>query len=73
MPDTNEATRADLLLRGGHVIDPATERDEIASVLIRDGRIEAIAPNIAAPDATVFDASGLVVAPGLIDLPVHLR
>src|SRR5688572_8313441 len=62
-----------LLLCGGRTIDPANERDETADVLIRDGRIEAIEPAIDAPDATVFDATCLVVAPGLIDLHVHLR
>ena len=61
------------LLRGGRRIDPATGCDETADFLIRDGRIEAIAPTIDAPDATVFDATGLVVVPGLIDLHVHLR
>jgi dihydroorotase len=63
-----------LLLRGGRVIDPAQQRDETADVLLRDGKVVAVGPSLDAPDdARVLDAAGLVVAPGLIDLHVHLR
>ena len=63
----------DLLLRGGRVIDPASGRDEVADVLVSDGRIGAIGPELAAPaGATVVDAGGLLVTPGLIDLHVHV-
>lgn len=63
-----------LLIRGGHVIDPASGLDEVTDLLIRDGKILAIAPEKkAAASAEVFDAKGLVVAPGFIDLHVHLR
>lgn len=59
------------LIRNGRIIDPANKRDEIADLLIVDGRI---APDSPKPkDASVIDAKGLVVAPGLIDLHVHLR
>jgi dihydroorotase len=59
-----------ILLKGGRVVDPAGGRDEIADVLIEDGRIAAVA---SAPGATVIDADGLIVAPGLVDLHTHLR
>ncbi len=64
-----------LLIRGGRVIDPAGGRDEPRDVLLRDGKIAAIENpgKIKAPDAEVFNAKGLVVAPGLIDIHVHLR
>jgi dihydroorotase len=62
-----------LLLKGGRVIDPSRRTDGIADVLVQDGRIEAVGLNIAAADAEVVDAKGKVVAPGLIDLHVHLR
>jgi dihydroorotase len=64
---------ATLLIKNGRVVDPASKRDGPADVLIRDGKIAAVDRNLAAPDAEVFDASGLVVAPGLIDMHVHLR
>jgi len=63
-----------LLLRGGRVVDPSQEIDGPADVLVRDGRIEAVGNDIAGPDdAEVLDATGMVVAPGLIDVHVHLR
>ena len=62
-----------IVIRNGRVIDPASQTDRIADVLIADGRIVGVAPNLAAPDGEVFDATGLVVAPGFIDMHVHLR
>jgi dihydroorotase len=63
-----------LLLRGGRVVDPATGMDEVADVYLRDGRLQAVGRDIGTPDdAHVLDATGLVVAPGFIDLHVHLR
>jgi len=65
---------SDLLIRGGRVIDPSRGTDDIVDVLLRDGRIEAVGRNIpAGPGAGVLDAAGKVVAPGLIDIHVHLR
>ncbi|PYL67229.1 MAG: dihydroorotase, partial [Verrucomicrobia bacterium] len=62
------------IIRNGRVIDPANKRDEIANVLIVDGKI---APQsaICSPQSEIeeIDASGLIVAPGLIDIHVHLR
>jgi len=65
---------ADLVLRGGRVIDPVTGLDEIADVATGDGRIVAIGPDLASahPGATVVDVTGAIVTPGLIDLHVHV-
>jgi dihydroorotase len=63
-----------MVLRGGRVIDPSSGRDEVADVIIRDGRIEGVGRNQGVPDgAELHDVTGLVVAPGLIDLHTHLR
>ena len=55
------------------VIDPASNTDRVADVLIVDGRVAGVAPNLASPKAEVFDATGMIVAPGFIDMHVHLR
>lgn len=62
-----------LLIKGGRVIDPANGRDEITDVLVADGKVSAVGNDVSAQGAEIFDASGLVVAPGFIDLHVHLR
>ncbi|HVS15531.1 MAG TPA: dihydroorotase [Thermoanaerobaculia bacterium] len=63
-----------LVIRGGRVVDPSRELDAELDVLIgADGRIAEVAAGIEASDAEVLDAAGLVVAPGLIDIHVHLR
>lgn len=64
-----------LLLTGGRVIDPANRLDATSDLLILDGKIAAIGPEAAQAPSGVprFEASGLVVCPGLIDLHVHLR
>ena len=63
------------LLKNGRVVDPANSRDEIADVLIgANGLIAEVGPNLdAASDVTIVDCAGLIVAPGLIDMHVHLR
>src|SRR6266542_5039831 len=71
-------TRADtrsLLIKGGHVIDPAAKMNAPMDVLLREGRVAEIAlPNKTHGTADErFDARGLIVAPGFIDLHVHLR
>ncbi|HLA24255.1 MAG TPA: dihydroorotase [bacterium] len=62
-----------LLIRGGRVIDPARAVDAVADVLIVDGRVAAVGQGLPAADHRVLDASGLIVAPGLVDMHVHLR
>jgi len=64
---------AALLIKNGRVIDPASGHDAIADVLIEDGMISALGRDLAKQGAEVFDASGLIVAPGFIDMHVHLR
>jgi dihydroorotase len=70
-----------LLIQGGRLIDPANGFDAVADVLIEDGRIVDVGPDLASrastgsarTDQLTIDAKGLVVAPGLIDLHTHLR
>jgi dihydroorotase len=62
-----------LLIKNGRVIDPASGRDEVADLLIKGGLIVRIGPDLHATGAIAFDATGLVVSPGFIDLHVHLR
>lgn len=63
-----------ILIQGGRVIDPSRGGDGIADVLLSGGRVEAVGRNIPAGDGVrVISAEGRVVAPGLIDLHVHLR
>ena len=65
---------ARLLIKNGRVIDPASHRDGVADVWIEDGVIKGVGTNLTAPaGADVFDATGLIVAPGFIDMHVHLR
>lgn len=60
------------LITNGRVIDPSRQIDRIANVLIRDGKIAGIDPPDPQADE-VIDATGRIVAPGLIDMHVHLR
>jgi dihydroorotase len=62
-----------LLLKGGRVVDPAQGLDETRDLLIEDGFIAAAGARVQARGAEVLDVSGLVVAPGFIDLHTHLR
>ncbi len=63
------------IIRNGRVIDPANKRDEVADVYIADGKIVTSKSEIrnAKSEMEEIDARGLVVAPGLIDMHVHLR
>ena len=61
-----------LLLRGGRVVDPSQGIDRIDDVLVRDGLVVAIGPAETGADEMI-DATGLIVAPGLVDMHVHLR
>jgi dihydroorotase len=63
----------DLLLRNGHVIDPANHIDSVMDVAIKDGHIARVAPRLNPADAIkAIDARGLYVTPGLVDLHVHV-
>ncbi|MGH9764311.1 MAG: amidohydrolase family protein, partial [Blastocatellia bacterium] len=62
-----------LVIKGGRLIDPSQNVNRTADLLIEAGRVSAIGSSLSAPGAQVFDASGLIVAPGFIDLHVHLR
>ena len=63
-----------LLIRGGRVVDPSQGLDRVADLLIDHGVVERVEPGIApAAHTEVLDAAGRVVAPGLIDMHVHLR
>ncbi len=64
---------ASLFIRGGRIIDPASGRDEIGDLLILDGRIAESTARPADSSVPMIDARGLIVAPGLIDMHVHLR
>jgi dihydroorotase len=63
------------IIRNGRVIDPANKRDEIADVYVADGKIVASKSEVGTPKSEIeeIDARGLIVAPGLIDMHVHLR
>jgi dihydroorotase len=62
-----------LLIKGGKVIDPANDINDIMDVLIQDGRIKEVGQDLADGDAEVIDAQGKLVCPGFIDMHVHLR
>ena len=62
-----------LLIKNGHVINPATETDEVADILAEDGKVVKMEKNIKDKADYVIDAKGCYVMPGFIDLHVHLR
>lgn len=62
-----------IVIRGGRVVDPASKRDGVFDVLIKDGAIADVHPAIKADGAAVVDAKGKIVAPGFVDLHTHLR
>lgn len=62
-----------LLIKGGRVINPSQSFDEIADVLVEEGRIQKVGKNLPAEDAEVYNAAGKIVTPGLIDMHVHFR
>jgi dihydroorotase len=66
------AQTIDILLKGGHVIDPKNKTDSQMDVAISDGKILQVAPDISVKNArTVIDVTGMYVTPGLIDMHVH--
>jgi len=64
---------ARLLIKNGRVIDPASGHDGVADVWIEDGVIKGVGSGRTAAGSEVIDATGLMVAPGFIDMHVHLR
>jgi len=63
-----------LLLKNGLVIDPASGLEAVRDLLVKDGRISRLAAHISAPQGCeVFDAAGLWVFPGFVDMHVHAR
>ncbi len=69
---TSQAQEFDILLKGGHVIDPANNINSLMDVAIKDGRILRVATDISPEGAVkVIDVRGMFVTPGLIDMHVH--
>ncbi len=65
---------AELLIKGGRVVDPESRTDAVLDVLVRDGRVAKVAQGIAATQGVrVVDAQGMLVLPGFVDLHAHLR
>ena len=63
-----------ILIKSGWIIDPASDRDEVADLLIVDGKISEIGQiNSKDQNVEVYDAKGFVVTPGFIDIHCHLR
>lgn len=63
-----------LILKGGRVVDPSQDLNDMSDVLLVDGRVVSLGPSLDAPEgAQLIDCEGLVVTPGLIDVHVHLR
>jgi len=72
-PFLSEAQSVDILLKGGHVIDPKNNIDSKMDVAIKDNKIAQVAPDISVNDAKkVIDVTGLYVTPGIIDMHVHV-
>ena len=72
-PGVAPRSKYDLLLRGGHVVDPRNNISGVRDVAIAGGKIAAIAPKIdPASASTTIDASGLFVTPGLVDIHTHV-
>ena len=62
-----------ILIKNGRVVDPVTGTDQVMDVLLDGARIAKVGEGLADPAKRVIDASGLVVAPGLMDAHVHFR
>src|SRR6266511_5765989 len=63
---------ANFLLKGGRLIDPASGRDTVCDIRVRDGKVDAIGSNLEPNGATVFDIKDHIITPGLIDVHLHL-
>ena len=62
-----------LMLKNARLLDPQVGLDEVADILIRDGRIVEIGHDLEMPKGIERDLSGKIVVPGLVDMHVHLR
>jgi dihydroorotase len=62
-----------LIIKNGRVLDPANGLDAVRDIAVEDGRFAGIGESIDAAGAEIFDAAGMCVAPGFIDMHVHLR
>ena len=62
-----------ILIKNGRVVDPKSKTDKVLDILVSDGKIVKIAENIEEKEAQFLDATGLVVAPSLVDIHVHFR
>lgn len=62
-----------ILIKGGRVINPKTGFDSVCDVFVADGKVQKIGENLSESADKVIDATGKIVAPGLIDMHVHLR
>ncbi len=70
---TTYAQNYDLLLKGGHVIDPKNSVDAVRDIAISHGKIAAIAESLPASSAKkTIDVTGLYVTPGIVDMHVHV-
>jgi dihydroorotase len=68
-----KAQTYNIVIKGGHVIDPKNSIDEVMDIAVKDGKIAMIAKNIDAKNGVqVVDARGFIVTPGLIDIHVHV-
>src|SRR5271170_2579287 len=70
MPTTNNRL---LLIKNGRLLDPASKTDARHDVLLHGPRVVRVGPDLTSSDAEIFDATDMIVAPGLIDLHCHLR
>ena len=61
------------LIRGAKVVDPSQNLEDTRDILIKDGKIQEIGTNIISENAEIIEANGLIAAPGLVDMHVHLR
>jgi dihydroorotase len=69
-----EIGQVKMLIKGGRVVDPSQELDEVCDVLVEDGKIAAIGGSLdKGGGSETIDAKGLVVSPGMVDMHVHLR
>ena len=72
-PQFGSTMKSTILIRGGRVVDPSQEIDAVLDLAIKDGRIAALGKSAPRSADEVYDAAGRIVAPGFIDMHVHLR